>query len=144
EVESFSVSQGATTLYETTFDWYDGPQWRQVFMTNAAGVQMRSTLQPPAPMGQTAGGDDLGSWGVSITNPWIHQRSNGFEDATPGAPNTDFMSTAMVIDEPGSAAYSNCELKVRMGSADNDGYGVLLRVQDDNNFYRVNFLNEGP
>jgi hypothetical protein len=29
-----------------------------------------------------------------------------------------------------------------MGSADNDVYGVLVRVQDDNNFYRVSFHND--
>ena len=30
-------------------------------------------------------------------------------------------------------------MKVRIGATDNDGLGVLVRVQDDNNFYRINF-----
>src|SRR5690606_15917570 len=29
-----------------------------------------------------------------------------------------------------------------LGSLDNDGYGVLVRVQDDDNFYRVTFHND--
>jgi hypothetical protein len=34
-------------------------------------------------------------------------------------------------------------MRVRVGATDNDGLGVLVRAQDDNNFYRINFTNEG-
>jgi hypothetical protein len=66
--------------------------------------------------------------------------SNGFVNAT--VDNTDFIGPAIVINEPGSTAFSDYEMKVRIGATDNDGLGVLVRVQDDNNFYRINFTNE--
>ena len=48
-----------------------------------------------------------------------------------------------VVDEPGSESFADYEMRVRLGGRDNDGLGVLVRVQDDDNFYRVNFATEG-
>jgi hypothetical protein len=124
------VTQGANTLYSESFAARP-VQWRQLVMTNATGT---------VNTGNTASKDDLGNFGIALNDPWIHQVSNGFENAT--ANNTDFIGPAIVVNEPGSTSFSDYEMKVRIGATDNDGLGVLVRVQDDNNFYRVNFTNE--
>ena len=49
---------------------------------------------------------------------------------------------AVVVDQAGSDAFSDYEMRVRLGAVDNDGLGVLVRVQDDSSFYRINFTNE--
>jgi hypothetical protein len=131
ELEAISVTQGANTLYSETFAARPVP-WRQLVMTNATGT---------VNTGNTASKDDLGNFGIRLNDPWIHQVSNGFENAT--VDNTDFIGPAVVVDQPGSANYRDYEMKVRIGATDNDGLGVLVRAQDDNNFYRINFTNEG-
>jgi hypothetical protein len=130
ELELISVTQGANTLYSETFAARP-VQWRQLVMTNASGT---------VNTGNTATKSDLGNFGIALNDPWIHQVSNGFVNAT--ANNTDFIGPAIVVNEPGSTNFSDYEMKVRIGATDNDGLGVLLRVQDDNNFYRINFTNE--
>jgi hypothetical protein len=131
EVESVSVTQGANTLYSQSFAGRP-VQWRQVVMRNQAGV---------------TGADGnvtkeiLGNFGLDIDNPWIYQQSNGFLNATSG--NVDFIGPGVVVSDPGATSFTNYQMQVRMGAADNDGYGVLFRVQDDNNFYRIVFTNEG-
>jgi hypothetical protein len=132
ELESIAVTQGANTLYSETFAARP-VQWRQLVMTNATGT---------VNTGNTASKDDLGNFGLALNDPWIHQVSNGFENATSGAANVDFIGPAIVVDEPGSAAFSDYDMKVRFGASDNDGIGVLVRVQDDNNFYRVTFHSD--
>jgi hypothetical protein len=131
ELESISVTQGANTLYSETFAARPVP-WRQLVMTNATGT---------VNTGNTASKDDLGNFGIALNNPWIHQVSNGFENAT--VDNIDFIGPAVVVDQPGSANFKDYEMRVRIGATDNDGLGVLVRAQDDNNFYRINFTNEG-
>jgi hypothetical protein len=131
EFESISVRQGAQTLYSESFGRRP-VAWRQLVMTNFAGV---STLT-------TASQEDVGNFGLKLDRPWIHQQSNGFENATFN--NTDFIGPAVVIDEAGSEAFRDYEMRVRIGAADNDGVGVLVRVsEDDDSFYRVNFASEG-
>jgi hypothetical protein len=130
EVESISVAQGANTLYSESFAARPH-QWRQLVMTNATGT---------VNTGNTASRGELGNFGIAVSDPWIHQVSNGFVNAT--ANNTDFIGPAIVVNEPGSANFSDYEMKVRIGATDNDGLGVLVRAQDDNNFYRINFTNE--
>jgi hypothetical protein len=131
EVETVSVMQGANTLYSGSFNALP-VSWRQVVMTNAEGA---TTLT-------TAAGEDIGNFGADINDNWIYHQTNGFENATPTAPNVDFISPAVVVNDSGATAFSNYQMQVRMGSADNDVYGVLVRVQDDNNFYRVSFHND--
>jgi hypothetical protein len=131
ELESIRVTQGANTLYSETFAARPVP-WRQLVMTNATGT---------VNTGNTASKDDLGNFGIALNSPWIHQVSNGFENAT--VDNIDFIGPAVVVDQPGSANYQDYEMRTRIGATDNDGLGVLVRVQDDNNFYRINFANEG-
>jgi hypothetical protein len=129
EVESVLVKQGATTLFSETF----GARpiaWRPLVMTNQNGVSTTTT----------ASKEDIGNFGLDVNDPWILQHSNGFEDAT--FSNVDFIGPAVVVNEPGSAAFTNYQLRTRIGTTDNDGVGVLVRAQDDNNFYRVTFTNE--
>jgi MYXO-CTERM domain-containing protein len=123
------VTDGANTLYSETFNARP-VAWRQLVMTNSAAVSTAST----------ASRGELGNFGMAINDPWIHQVSNGFVNAT--AANTDFIGPAIVVNDPGSAAFSDYAMRVRIGATDNDGLGVLVRVQDDNNFYRINFTNE--
>jgi hypothetical protein len=131
EVESLRVTQGANTLYDQSFAARP-VRWRQVVMPNAAGVTTMTT----------ASRDDVGNYGLDVNRPWVLQHSNGFENATTGAANVDFIGPAVVVDEPGSTSLSDYEMRVRLGAADNDGIGVLVRVQDDDSFYRVNFSSE--
>jgi hypothetical protein len=131
EFESISVTQGGNTLFTEPFA-DRAVSFRQLVMTNATGT---------VNTGNTAGRDDLGNFGLAINDPWIHQHSNGFENAT--VDNVDFIGPAVVVNEPGSASFKDYEMRVRIGATDNDGLGVLVRAQDDNNFYRVNFTNEG-
>ncbi len=128
EVETISVTQGANTLYNGAFT--TAIPWRNLVMTNAVGVDTTTT----------GAGEDVGNFGLDINDGWILQQTNGFENAT--FDNVDFIGPAVVVDSPGSNAFSNYQMQLRMGAADNDGMGVLVRVQDDNNFYRVNFTNE--
>jgi hypothetical protein len=131
EIESASVTQGANTLFSETFAARQIP-FRQVLMTNAAGAAGNNGTNPR---------DILGNFGQAINNPWIHQHSNGFLNATVN--NTDFIGPAVVVNSPGSTSFKDYEMRVRIGATDNDGLGVLVRAQDDNNFYRINFTNEG-
>jgi hypothetical protein len=130
EVTSLSVNQGSNVLFSETFGARP-IRWRQVVMTNASGVS-----------GLTTGTsrETLGNFGLDINDPWILQHSNGFVNATFN--NTDFIGPGVVVDEPGALAFSDYELRTRIGTTDNDGLGILLRVQDDNNFYRITFTNE--
>jgi hypothetical protein len=136
EFESASVAQGANTLFSQTFDARP-TKWRQLIMTNSAGATGLSATAPNK-------GDILGNFGNSVGYPAIHQHSNGSLSATATTPNIDFLGASVVVDDPGSANFTNYEMRTRIGAADNDGVGVLLRVQSDNTFYRVNFVNEGP
>jgi hypothetical protein len=93
--------------------------------------------------GDTATGaskGDLGNFGIGINNPWIYQNSNGFRNATAG--NVDFIGPGVAIDEPGAASFSDYKMQLRLGTNDDDGVGVLVRVQDDDNFYRVTFARQ--
>jgi hypothetical protein len=128
EVETISVTQGVSTLYSGAF--VSPTPWRPVVMTNANGVMTTTT----------GAGEDVGNFGLDINDRWILQQTNGFENATFGG--VDFIGPAVAINTPGATAMQNYQMRVRMGGADNDGFGALVRVQDDNNFYRVNFTNE--
>jgi hypothetical protein len=132
EFETISVKQGATTLFSENFG--NRPvKFRQLTMVNQAGV---------SGLTGTTSREILGNFGLDIDNPWIYQQGNGNLNAT--VANTDFIGPAVVVDEPGSASLANYEMRTRIGASDNDGFGVLVRVQNDTNFYRINFTAEGP
>lgn len=138
EVESIGVSDNSGMLYSGTFDSIPVP-WRRVAMANSLGIR---TDDPPSDPPVIVG-DDRGNFGLDINDPWIHQQTNGFEWATMEKPNIDFIGPAVAVDEPGSEGWTDYEMRVRLGSADDDGLGVLVRVQDDDNFYRINFASQG-
>jgi hypothetical protein len=133
EVESVSVSDNTGTLYSGNFT--NMPvEWRELYMANSAGLRTNSAA--------TANGDDIGHFGADFRNGWIYDRTNGFEWATQTKPNVDFLGPAVVVDDPGATNLSDYQMRVRMGAVDNDGIGLLVRVQDDDNFYRIHFANE--
>ncbi|MBN1853788.1 MAG: PEP-CTERM sorting domain-containing protein, partial [Pirellulales bacterium] len=126
-----SISVSSTTLNKTT-DFGDAipVAWRALQMVNSVGA-----------IGN--GGEDLGNFRQDFRNGTIQDDTNGYEWATSGTPNIDFIGPAVVINEPGSAAWTNYQMKVRMENGDNDGIGLLVRVADDSTFYRINFSREG-
>jgi hypothetical protein len=133
EVETLSVTQGANNLYSESFR--ARPQaWRQVVMSNTGGLTTTAN--------STTTREPLGNFGISIDRPWIVQNTNGNLNATATTPNTDFLGPAVAFDGPGATSLTDYEMKVRLGMSDNDGIGVLVRVLDDNNFYRINFTAE--
>ena len=122
-----SISITSLTLNQTAnFAGAIAMAWRPLLMTNADGAQG----------GQ---GEDLGNFRQDFRNGTIQDDSNGYEWATATAPNIDFIGPGVVIDDPDSTGWSNYEMKVRMQNGDNDGIGLLVRVADDDSFYRVNF-----
>jgi autotransporter-associated beta strand protein len=133
EVQAISVSDGGGTLYSGTFTNASLPvSFRNVTMTNSSGVSTTTTTT----------GADSGNLGLDFRNGWVYDNTNGFVNATVVAPNTDFIGPAIAVDSPGATALGDYEMRVRLGTNDNDGQGVLVRVQDDNNFYRINFTNQ--
>lgn len=100
--------------------------WRPIIMVNAEG-------------GTGLEGEDRGNFRQDFRNGTIQEDSNGYEWATPTAPNVDFIGPAVVIDEPGSEAWTDYQMKIRMENDDDDGIGLLFRVADDDSFYRINF-----
>lgn len=87
-------------------------------------------------------GDDYGNFHLDFRDRTIVDDSNGYEWATAAAPHVDFVGPAVVVDSPGSANFGDIQMKVRLSTGDNDGIGVLVRVQDNDSFYRVNFAAE--
>jgi hypothetical protein len=142
EIDSVSLASGGSSVFSQAFN-NTGIKWRNLVMKNAAGI---STPYPGTPISPstTATRDDVGNFGLDINDRWIMQNSNAFENATVN--NVDFIGSAIVVDEPGSANLSNYEMRVRIAADDNDAEGVLVRVQNDNTYYRVVFshLPMGP
>jgi hypothetical protein len=106
--------------------------WRRIGMMNSVGET--GIVQ----------GEDYGNFAQDFTNGTIRDDSNGFADATAGAPNTDFIGPAIVVDSPTAAAMTNYRYTTRVENRDNDGIGLLVRVADDDSFYRINWATEGP
>lgn len=128
QLESMAFSSKYLSV-EHAFTSVSPVAWRTLAMTNAEG----------AVGGQ---GEDLGNFRLDFRDATIQDDTNGYEWATVTAPNVDFIGPAIVVDEPGSEAFTNYEMKVRITNFDNDGVGVLVRVQGDDTFYRINFANE--
>ena len=147
EMESLTVTDDTGTLYSSSSFVNPTPvNWRTLVMTNSTGLRTDNLASA------LVGGSETGSFGLGLNGPWIHQRGNGFLYATgPTGSNgpdqnpfdhIDFTGPAIVVDNPGSTSYTDYEMKVRIGATDDDGLGVLVRVQDDNNFYRINFSRQ--
>jgi hypothetical protein len=106
--------------------------WRRIGMMNSVGET------------GIAQGEDYGNFAQDFTNGTIRDDSNGFADATAGAPNTDFIGPAIVVNSPNAATMTNYRYTTRVENRDNDGIGLLVRVEDDDSFYRINWATEGP
>ncbi|MBN1589146.1 MAG: PEP-CTERM sorting domain-containing protein [Pirellulales bacterium] len=133
------IAVASTTLNETTVFADALPvAWRALEMTNADGVKLWGT-----DIGQSyAAGEDYGNFRLDFHDGKIKDDTNGYEWASSTAANVDFTGPAIVIDEPGNGDWTNYEVAVRAECGDNEGPGVLVRVQDDNTFYRVQFTAE--
>jgi hypothetical protein len=125
EVQSVSVASSTLNVTHTFADIVP-INWRPLRMYNSAGVQ-------------GTGSDDYGDFQQKIRNGTIQDNSNSYEWATQTAPNTDFVGQGVVVDEPGNGSWSDYEMTVRVSCVDDEGPGVLVRVQDEKTFYRVNF-----
>ncbi len=128
ELERIAVDAGASSV-EHTFASASPVAWRTLAMTNSAGAQ-------------GAEGEDLGNFRLDFRGGTIQDDTNGYEWATADTPNVDFIGPAIAVDEPGSDALADYQMRVRLANLDDDGIGVLVRVQDDDNFYRVNFARQ--
>ncbi|MCC6126993.1 MAG: PEP-CTERM sorting domain-containing protein [Pirellulales bacterium] len=110
-------------------------------MTNSAGSQGLS------PSNTTAAAGMRGNFRLDFRNGTIQDDTNGFLNATATTPNIDFIGPSVIVDDTNSGAWADYEVKVRMGTADNDGIGLLVRASTDLSgnataFYRINFDNE--
>ncbi|MBN2022293.1 MAG: hypothetical protein JW809_05820 [Pirellulales bacterium] len=121
----------------TTFADVIPTAWRALNMTNAKGFDLWGLDED----GGNAG-EDYGNFRQDFRNGTIVDDSNAYDWATVNAPNVDFIGSAVVIDEAGSAAWTDYEVTVRVTAGDNEGPGILVRVQDDSTFYRVNLASE--
>ena len=137
EVDNVSLATGAGT---TDYSFAGPMQWRALTMTNSDG----GVFDDPALdlRAKSNAGSRLGNFGLNFVNREIVDNTNGYAIATTTTPNVDFMGPAVVVDEPGTDSLGDYEMKVRLTNLDDDGIGVLVRAQDDNNFYRVVFARE--
>jgi hypothetical protein len=128
------ISVTSATLNKTTnfANAVSSIPWRRLVMVDSFGVP------------GVVEAEDVGNFAQDFVNGVIRDDSNGFQNATGGAPNTDFIGPAIVVDSPGAAAMTNYRFTTRLENRDNDGIGLLVRVADDDSFYRINWATEGP
>ncbi|NLE39372.1 MAG: PEP-CTERM sorting domain-containing protein [Pirellulaceae bacterium] len=135
-VKDITIASGAFNK-TTTFADVIAAKWRGLNMTNAKGFDLWGLDED-----NSNAGEDYGNFCQDFRNGTIRDDSNAYDWATVNAPNIDFIGAAVVVDEPGNATWSDYEMTVRVACGDNEGPGVLVRVQDDDTFYRVNFASE--
>ncbi|MBN1589229.1 MAG: PEP-CTERM sorting domain-containing protein [Pirellulales bacterium] len=130
-LHSMTVDNGSNGSIDTThaFDTASPVAWRRLAMTNAENLQ-------EANVGQD------GNFALDFRDGTIQEDSNAYEWATSTAPNVDFIGSAIVVDEASAQTIGDMEMKVRIACNDNEGPGLLFRVQDDKTFYRVNWATE--
>ena len=117
---------GATTLTNWTF-----------------GITPAGTTLPlpsaPLPVGYTGIQPD---WSYGITASGFRGTLMNMDDQAPNnsAPfTTNFIAATAVA---GDTSWSNYVYSARFICSDNDGFGMLLRYQDETNFYRISFRNQ--
>ncbi len=131
QLEEMSIS--STTVNAThRFDLSTASpvKWRNLSMVNAEGADNSASARA------------LGSFRLDFRNGRITDDANGYLDATATAPNVDFIGSAIVVDEPDSATMGDYQMRVRLANLDDDGIALLVRVVDDDTFYRVNFARQ--
>ncbi|WP_425396548.1 hypothetical protein [Aeoliella sp.] len=133
ELDYLTVSDSTgSPLFVEEFDNVSPVAWRPLQMNDSFGNRLD----------QDPDKESLGNLGLQFTTGTINDSSNGFGYATTAAPNIDFLTPSIVVDEPGSEGFTDYEMRVRMQNDDDDGIGTLLRVQDDDTFYRVMFTRQ--
>jgi len=93
------------------------------------------------------GGDGYGGFRLDFVNGTIADNSNGYAGATAAAPNVDFLSPSILVNEPGTENLTDVEMRVRVACRDDDALGVILRARTEfsdtygehYSFYRVVF-----
>ena len=141
-VKWITVDEGSNTTIDQSDTFADAitTAWRPMMMTNANGLQ--GDVGSYGLGDGTPAGFNYGNFRLDFRNGTIFDDSNSFVWSTPSAPSVDFLGSAIVVDEAGSDAWTDYEMKVRITPGDNEGPGVLVRVQDDNTFYRINFATQ--
>jgi hypothetical protein len=109
-----------------TFENASPVPWREVYMTNADGNGLSLEY-------------DKGNFRVELAKQRIVDDSNPFEYATATAPHADFLGAAIAVDDASTLLLDDYQMQVRIECGDDEGPGLLVRVQDDNTFYRINF-----
>lgn len=78
--------------------------------------------------------------GVNGDRKVMIQNSDSFNSTDNNATgNTNFIAASAVAGDPD---WTNYVVSARFISADNDGFGLLLRYQNETNFYRMAFRNQ--
>jgi hypothetical protein len=142
EVRSVTISDAADVTIGTHSFSGAVSNWKALLMTNSAGSQGLT------PSNTAAAAQMRGNFHLDFRNGTIQDDTNGNLNATAATtPNIDFIGPSVIINDTNSGAWADYEMKVRMGTADNDGIGLLVRASTDVNgnataFYRINFDNE--
>lgn len=124
------VKLESSTVNQThTFADTGAVSWKEHMMYNSYGVTM--THEHPS------------NFRLDFRDGTIRQNSDNATSATDATPNLDFLGPSVIVDDPNSSTWTDYEMRVRLTNEDNDGIGLLVRVQEDNySFYRINFCNE--
>jgi hypothetical protein len=145
-----SVGGNVTQSHDFTNVW--PVSFKNISMTRSDGVQDLHYPDPAYPDGVAYPSND-GSFRLNFNHGRIIEQSNTYRLAVDNYPtlhNTDFIGPAIIVDESGSQDLENYEMQVRMSDGDDDGVGVLVRVQQDAenpdqlSFYRVFFEYTQP
>ncbi len=145
-----SVGGEVTQSHQFTGPW--PVSFKNIVMTRSDGEQALKYPDPSNPEGVPYPSTD-GSFRLNFNHGRIIEQSNTYRLAVDNYPtlfNTDFIGPAIMVDEAGSQDFENYEMRVRMSDGDDDGVGVLVRVQQDADhpeqlsFYRVFFEYTQP
>ncbi|MGD9128546.1 MAG: dockerin type I domain-containing protein [Planctomycetia bacterium] len=130
------VELTSTTINNThTFTDTGAVTWTNYMMANSAGVTIGDEGVYTHP--QT-----VSNYRLDFENGTIIQDADNYVTPTTGFERIDFLAPAAVVDDPDSVNWDDYTLQVRMANQDNDGIGLMVRVQDNSTFYRIEFVSE--
>ncbi|MGD9128047.1 MAG: PEP-CTERM sorting domain-containing protein, partial [Planctomycetia bacterium] len=125
-----SVSFTSSSVNKSHAFTSDGPvDWKVYTMANSTG----GTFTDPTTC----------NYRLDFTNGVIIQDSDDYVAPTTGFGHIDFLGPAVIVDDEDCVNWDDYKMQVRMANQDDDGIGLLVRVQDDNTFYRVHFTSQG-
>ncbi|NLE37448.1 MAG: hypothetical protein GX621_05420, partial [Pirellulaceae bacterium] len=128
-LHSMTVDNGANGSIDKTHTFSNASPvaWRKLSMTRADNTQEANLAHQ-------------GNFHLDFINGVIQDDTDGYEMATTNY--TDFIGPAIVVDEPSAYDIGDMEMKVRITCDDDEGPGLLFRVQNDKSFYRVNLATQ--